>query len=63
MKRSVRLALKKETLAALTAEDLRFGGGAMNHTLEIDCFVVIGEHSLIVLTDCCSAIPTFHGGC
>lgn len=58
MKRSVRLTLKKETLAALTADDMQVVGGAPPHTLELDCFVVIGEHSLILLTDCCTVIET-----
>lgn len=64
MKRSIRLALKKETLAALDGDDMRLVGGAADnsamtcYSCPLDC-PIIHQRSLIIVTDCCQGIPTF----
>lgn len=56
-----RLALRRETLAMLSAEDMAsVAAGAPNHTLEINCLIRFSP-SLQSPTDCCQGIPTFHG--
>lgn len=61
-----RLALRRETLTALSGDDLNaVGGGAAAsgptcYTC-LDCVEV--SQSYIIVTECCSGIPTFHRGC
>ena len=68
MRRSARLTLKRETLAALTADDLHVvaAGAAASDTcytcVDPECFV-IRDPSVVELTGCCQGIPTFHRGC
>jgi hypothetical protein len=56
-----RLALKKETLTALSPEDLAAvaAGAVANHTIEIGCLVEFSP-SFTQPTQCCQGIPTFH---
>ena len=62
-----RLALKKDTLAPLTAGDLAGVGGAADNSAGtcytcLDCIVIDINTSLLAPTDCCQGIPTFHRG-
>lgn len=65
MKRSVRLSLKKETLSALTGDDLSAVAGAADnsavtcYSCPIGCIIQIDSYS-DDLTNCCQGIPTFH---
>lgn len=63
MKRSIRLTLKKETLAALDGEDMRSVNGGVSagptcYTCPPRC-PIIYQRSLIVVTNCCDTVPTF----
>ena len=59
MKRSALLSLKKETLVALTGDDLAFVGGAEapvpGHTLEIPCLIRFSP-SFSAPTQCCTTL-------
>ena len=64
MKRSVRLSLKKETLAALTTDDMRGVAGAVAESRGtcytcLDCLIEV-HPSVLAPTNCCQGIPTFH---
>ncbi|HEV2890923.1 MAG TPA: class I lanthipeptide [Frankiaceae bacterium] len=61
-----RLTLAKETLAALTPDELRtVAGGPGTHLTcytgltDCDCNVMV-EYSAVAPTECCQGIPTFH---
>ncbi|HEX8004710.1 MAG TPA: hypothetical protein VF519_18640 [Mycobacteriales bacterium] len=59
-----RLTLKKDSLAPLTTDELGVVGGAAQASA-LTCFtclgdcVVVGEYSVILVTECCSGLPTF----
>ena len=62
-----RLALKKESLTALTPEDMAFVGGAADaseatcYTCIVGCAITPAIHpSVFSPTNCCQGIPTFH---
>jgi hypothetical protein len=62
-----RLALKKETLAALTSEDMAAVGGGADASAAtcVSCDVVCiltpaVAASMLSPTQCCHGIPTFH---
>ena len=58
-----RLTLKRETLTALSADEMAFVGGAADASGPtcyscLDCIDV--RPSLLAPTNCCQGIPTFH---
>ena len=55
-----RLALRRETLASLSPEEMTVVAGAPDHTLEVRCLVAFSP-SFTQPTQCCEGIPTFHG--
>ncbi|HEV2890924.1 MAG TPA: hypothetical protein VGX28_11175 [Frankiaceae bacterium] len=66
MKRSVRLTLAKETLAALTSDDLGAVGAGADASVGtcytcVECAITPVFHpSVFSPTECCQGIPTFH---
>lgn len=55
------LSLKRETLSALTTDDLRVVAGGASDTCYtcLDCIHFVS--SIDAPTHCCDTIPTFHG--
>ena len=61
-----RLALRRETLAALTPEDMAAVGAAGADASSptcfscLDCVTPVFHPSVFAPTNCCQGIPTFH---